>query len=107
MSVVETNVIDFASIDLDGNVVLTISDHLEWDEKNYHLFALQEKINTYLSAIEGQSLYEQYPNAQGRKIKIQLCIKYAPNEVGMDFLQRIDDFLKQHGYDFSYNHDKE
>ncbi|WP_276482722.1 DUF6572 domain-containing protein [Paraflavitalea pollutisoli] len=97
MSVVETNVIDFASIDPEGAVVLTITDHLEWDDKNHHLLVLQEKINTYISAIEGQSLYEQYPKAQGRKIKIQVSIKYTPNEIGKGFLQRVEAFFKGAG----------
>lgn len=38
MSVDNSKVIDSISIDKDGNVVLTISDHLPWDEKGEHLF---------------------------------------------------------------------
>jgi hypothetical protein len=37
MSVENTKVIDVVSIDLDGNAILSISDHLEWDDKNEHL----------------------------------------------------------------------
>ena len=44
MSVEILNVIDFVSSDKNGNVVLTISDHLEWDEENNHLLLLQDKI---------------------------------------------------------------
>ncbi len=42
------NTIDFISIDKDGNVVLTVSDHLEWDVQNEHLVTLQNKLNVYL-----------------------------------------------------------
>jgi hypothetical protein len=43
MSVENKNVIDFIS-EKDNNIVLTISDHLEWDEDYEHIFLLQEKI---------------------------------------------------------------
>lgn len=44
MSIENLNVIDVVSIDKNENVVLTISDHLEWDEENNHLLLLQDKI---------------------------------------------------------------
>ena len=44
------------SIDNDENVVLTITDHLEWDIENEHLLILQDKINAYLGAIEDGEL---------------------------------------------------
>lgn len=51
MSVDNLQVIDFIS-EKDGRIVLTISDHLEWDDKYEHIYLLQEKINAYLMAIE-------------------------------------------------------
>ena len=60
MSVEQADVIDFVSIDEEDNVVLTISDHLEWDMENEHLLILQDKINAYLSSIESGDIYEKY-----------------------------------------------
>ncbi|OGL65770.1 hypothetical protein A2753_02785 [Candidatus Uhrbacteria bacterium RIFCSPHIGHO2_01_FULL_47_11] len=37
MSIEQTSVVDFVSINKEGEVMLTISDHLEWDEKNEHV----------------------------------------------------------------------
>lgn len=51
MSVENSKVIDFIS-DKEDKIVLTISDHLEWDNDNEHIYLLQEKINAYLMAIE-------------------------------------------------------
>lgn len=102
MSVEELDVIDFLSIDLNGNVVLTISDHLEWNDKSNHLFVLQDKINTYLNSIESDDLYKKYPNAKGRKIRIHIVAKYKPNETGHAFLQRVEEFLKESGYELSF-----
>ena len=53
LSIEQTDVVDFMGIDkLTGEIVLTISDHLEWnDADEEHLWLLQEKINAYLRFI--------------------------------------------------------
>ena len=102
MSVENLKVIDFVSVDLNGNVVLTISDHLEWDDDNEHLQPLQDKINHYLGAIENGSLYEKYPNAKNRNIVIEIIAKYQPNNDGKIFLQRVKETLEAAGYGFSF-----
>ena len=66
MSVEKTNVIDFVS-EKDDNVILTVSDHLEWSEDNEHIFLLQEKINAYLTAIETGKSNEKYLASVGKK----------------------------------------
>jgi hypothetical protein len=68
MSVMNLEVVDVISIDLNGNAVLTISDDLTWDDKNEHLLALQNKINAYLGFIESGNIYEEYPNAKDRML---------------------------------------
>ena len=75
MSVENFKVIDVASIDLNGNAVLTISDHLEWDEQNEHLLTLQNKINAYLGAIENGGLYKE------PKCQRQTDNHYCPTKV--------------------------
>jgi hypothetical protein len=104
MSVEDVNVIDVVSIDKSGNAVLTISDHLEWDDANTHLLKLQNKINLYLDAIDNQSLYDSYPNARGRHIVINLVVKYWPNEDAKTFLQRTADVLQSAGYSFEFKY---
>ena len=103
MPVDDLTVIDFVSLDLNGNAVLTIGDHLEWDENNEHLFILQSKINVYLDAIENGSLYDAYPNAKNRNIIIQVAAQYEPNDIGVSFLKRTRKTLKIAGYDFSFS----
>lgn len=103
MSVENLNVIDFASIDTQGNVVLTISDHLEWDEKNEHLLTLQNKINAYLKAIENGSLYEEYPSAKNKNIIIDVVMKNIPNEDGKRFLEYTKEILDASGYQFKFS----
>jgi hypothetical protein len=102
MSLEDSNVIDFVSLDPTGNVFLTISDHLAWDVDNEHLLLLQEKINAYLSSIESGDLYDKYPKAKGRKIIINLSTKYLPNEEGYIFLKKVKTMLEAAGYEFQY-----
>ena len=42
MSVENFKVIDVVGIDKNESVILTVSDHLEWDEENEHLLILQK-----------------------------------------------------------------
>jgi hypothetical protein len=102
MAIDNSSIIDLVSIDLKGNVVLTISDHLEWDLEKEHLLLLQNKINAYLGAIENGDLYSQYPNAIGRTVIIFLAVKYDPNNEAEVFLNSIKDILNGSGYYFTY-----
>jgi hypothetical protein len=71
MSIVGPNSIDFVSLDPTGNVFLTISDHLAWDDCNEHLFFLQEKFDAYLSALKVETFMR---NIQKQKIENLLLI---------------------------------
>lgn len=63
MSMTETNVVDIIAVpDWEPeNVVLVITDHLEWGDKaqqGEHLLLLQEGMNTYIASIESGELLE-------------------------------------------------
>lgn len=107
MSVENVTVIDFASVDKNGNAVLTISDHLKWDDDNEHLLILQNKINAYLSAIEAGNFYEDYPDAKGKNIIINVVAKYKPNKNAEYFLERTKEVLQSAGYSFKFSVMKE
>jgi uncharacterized protein DUF6572 len=50
MTVEDKNVVDIISRDpTNGEILLTISDHLDWTDPVKHLGVLQEKINCYLA----------------------------------------------------------
>jgi hypothetical protein len=74
MTVEDFDKIDFADIDREsGNVNLTISDHLDWNEnKGEHLLALQNKLNSYLEFVESGQIYVKLPSAIGRQINIRV-----------------------------------
>ena len=103
MAVENLEVIDVVSIDLYGRAVLTISDELKWDDGNEHLLVLQNKINAYLNAIEGGGLYENYPNAEGRDIIINVVAKYKPTAEAKAFLRKAEEILEAAGYGFAFS----
>jgi hypothetical protein len=102
MSVEQQHVIDAIGIEnSSGTVMLTITDHLEWH--NEHLLLLQEKLNTYISFVENEDIYETYPKAKNRKICINLICKFEPTELGRQFLTKAASILHGAGIDFSLN----
>jgi hypothetical protein len=102
MAVDNSNVIDLISTNKEGAVVLTISDHLEWDEDNEHLYLLQEKINTYLMAIESGQVNKSYPLSKNKHFIISVALKYEPDETGLLFFSKISNILSNAGYGFDY-----
>ena len=84
-----------------GQIVLTISDHLAWGD-GAHLSALQDKINTYLSFIESGEIYQQYPEAKGQEIRIEVVMNFGPDENGLEFLQRAAETVGNAGLGLSY-----
>lgn len=64
MSVENTQVIDLIGFEEStGKVILTIADHLPWDDSE-HLPLLQKKLISYLAFIESGEIYESYPRAR-------------------------------------------
>lgn len=102
MSVENKNTIDAISSNKENEVVLTISDHLKWDDNNEHLLILQEKINSYLDFLKNGQIHESYPSAVDKKIMIQIVFKYQPNKIAEDFLEKAGETVKGIGYGFNF-----
>lgn len=102
MSIDQTDVVDFISINLaTDEVFLTITDHLQWDSSE-HLWLLQEKINAYLRFIESGEVFESYPDAKNRKFVIDVRCKYKPNQSALNFLQRVIVVVEAAGFNLRY-----
>ena len=97
MSVDQKDTVDFISTSPEGNVMLTISDHLPWDKKNEHLLALQDKLNSYLMFIESGEIFESYPTAKSKSLIIEVVMKYKPNEVVLVFLTQSKNTIENTG----------
>jgi hypothetical protein len=102
MSVDQSQVIDVVSKNKKGTIVLSISDHLDWDETEKHLRVLQEKINTYLVFLDSGEVYRKYPEAKGCPIEIEVMFHYRPSPEARFFLAKVKPIVESSGYGFRF-----
>ena len=88
MSVSESDVIDMIGTDREtGDIVLTVSDHLGWGEDSKeHIAALQRKLERYVDFVQSGQIHEEYPQAAGRRVIIQVLQMIAPDSCGESWL---------------------
>ena len=100
MSIDETDKIDFTSIDnASGDLWLTISDHLPWDEnEGDHLVLLQDKLNAYLRYVESGEVFENVPEAKGRAIVINIVGKFPLSQQADLFLGKARAAIEAAGF---------
>src|SRR5437879_6048264 len=80
MTIEDSRTIDIISMEKEGTCILTISDHLDWAETEGHIKLLQNKLNDYLAFIESGEIYEQYPKAKDRPIRLRVMFQHAPDQ---------------------------
>ena len=107
MSITETKVVDIIAVPEwePENVILVITDHLEWGDKaqqGEHLLLLQEKINSYVAFIESGELLESYPPAKDKLPIIRVNGLYELPAQGQTFIDRVTDLLKGAGIGFEF-----
>ena len=96
MSIQQSNVIDIAGTEVTtGNVILTISDHLDWQDEADHLLLLQNKINTYIHFYESGQLLATIPDAGERQAVIQIVHKHRPTILANEFYDRVKTVLNE------------
>ena len=105
MAVDQSDVVDFIGIDPDtGSVRLGITDHLGWtDDEREHARRLDDKLGPYLHFIRSGQLQRTYPDVDGRKVGIDLYLRYVPNLRALRFLDRAQDRVEAAGCEFSYS----
>ncbi len=88
-----------------GDVILTIVDHLPWDDGNEHLLTLQKKINSYLEFIQNGQLADEYPTAKpGVDVEISVVFIHSPTDEAVQFLERARETIETGGWKFSWTH---
>ncbi len=98
MSIIQTDKIDFIGTDKASNsVILTISDHLDWNDSESHLLLLQEKLNSYLTFCESGEIYEVYPQARGNALIIEIVGEHPLSQEGSDFLEQVKEIIRENG----------
>jgi hypothetical protein len=98
MTIEQTDVVDIAHIDREsGDVFLSFSDHLEWDEGGEHLLLLQNKINMYVHLVESGEMCDRFPHYAGRKVVIEVINKYPLDEEAILFFRLAQDAIRGAG----------
>jgi hypothetical protein len=98
MAVDEANVIDLASVNTTGEMVLTISDHLDWTNVIEHQTVLQNKLNAYLAFVESGEIFDRFPDAKGRQIVFNVVFKFKPDKESGQFLDRARKVIESAGF---------
>ena len=79
-----------------GEIVLTIFDSWEWRPNELeHLHALQEKMNAYFTFVESEQIFEVYPAAKGRKIRINVITRFPLSKAGIALLRKADEVASE------------
>jgi hypothetical protein len=100
MTVEQTDVVDGIGLGRDGsNVVMLISDHLEWTDPG-HLKMIGAKVEAYANVVRSGQISASYPDAKGNAVVIQLVCKYPPDDAGLQCLASIAEQLEGAGIGF-------
>ena len=102
MPVDDPTVIDVVGIDQTDEIVLSVSDHLDWSDEVGHLQALEEKLNAYLAFAESGELIQKYPNATGRQVRIDVILKYPPSSAAEAFFQHARAIVEDAGFGLAF-----
>jgi hypothetical protein len=101
----QEKVIDVIGVDKKtGEVILTVSDHLSWEDEMKHLLLLQEKINSYLAFIESGEILESYPDAKNRSPVISIKAMHEPSAEALRFFAKVKNVAAGAGIGFQYAH---
>jgi hypothetical protein len=70
-----------------GTVVLSLFDAWDWHDERGHLIALQDKFNTYLGFVESGQIYQDYPTAADKALRIDVITRYPIPGAALAFLK--------------------
>jgi len=102
MSVENGEVIDVAGRSKNNEIILTISDHLDWEDSESHLLMLQEKVNMYLSYIESDQILESYSDARDCVVVIKVVGKYELNGEAKKFYNDASEVISDAGFELRF-----
>ena len=71
-----------------NTVVLSIMDSWDWEDQRRHLAALENKLNAYFGFVESGQIYEAYPEATGKSLRIDIVSRYPMPAAGHGFLAK-------------------
>lgn len=99
MSVTDIGIVDGCGLsDDDKELVLLISDHLDWINENEHLSFILDKINSYIDFCENEQYKELYPDCEITYAVIEIHFLYDPTSGAESFLNQVQEQIGQYGF---------
>lgn len=77
--IADTNTVDLAAQDVDGNYMLVMIESRVWDNDSDQGQQLMEKINAYTGFIVDGSLARHYPQTVSERVRIRLDCPEPPH----------------------------
>lgn len=106
MTVVDRDKIDITYIE-DNKVILCISDHLDWEQKNLetHWKILVDKIKAYMAFIESGQFSKMY---QDKDLKpcIKIYFSYKWPSIVDKYLNKLKDIHQDYGCEIIWVYDE-
>lgn len=103
MTISDTQTVDLVSIEKgSGAVVLTVSDHLDWETPEAHMQLLEDKLNTYLQFVESGQIGEVQADAASRKKIIRVVGKYGLTSEAVAFFHAASEQLRGTGIELTF-----
>jgi hypothetical protein len=105
MSIEQTDTVDLVSVDqISDDLLLTISDHLAWDQgEGEHLLLLQKKLNAYLRFIESGEVVRKFPEARGRNAVINVVGQFPLSEKAKLFFGKATTAIQAAGFTLKFS----
>lgn len=94
MAVDNFDSIDAIGTNTDGELVLMIADHLDWEDEEYHLLVLQKKLNLYIDFIQNKE-YKQYYSQEFSQIVFDIHFKFGWTNNCKKFLNYVVEMTKR------------
>lgn len=105
MGLENCGVVDAVGTDINnGKIVLSILDSWDWTDERTHLESLQAKLNAYFSFVDSRQIYDDYPDAEGRSLVIDVVARFPIPESSSGFLERAATVALTVGAELTYRH---
>ena len=101
MSVEDSSVVDFVTVEPSGEVILVMVEGRDWDGSDERLYELQEKINSYSAFVRDGEIREKYPELTGRPVRLELRCVGVPDPRTAHFLELVRSRLQEERLGFS------
>ncbi len=82
----------------DGEVLLVITDHLEWENLSEHLTLLEKKLSTYVFVLESGRIFEGREHLRGKKFILVVDCQYSPAPDAIDYINHVRPIVQSYGF---------